>query len=294
MSYDFSTTTHAKWILAGEHSVLRGHPALVFPLLSCQLQLHYRQSETLKVTTVNEQERLDDANLHEILIKAAAQLNKSPQKLHGHFIFDNAIPIGAGLGASAALCVSIAHWLVWKQWLDSRHLLDFAQKLEDCFHGKSSGLDIIGASSNTGMLFKQGKTSALIQTWQPNWYLSYSGKPGITAEGVTNVQHLWQTQPKKAQDIDQQMNQAVKKAIKALHSRSLVKLQTAIELACDCFIQWDLITPTMHTHIKQLYQAGALAVKPTGSGNGGYVLSLWPSETIPPSELNVISLKSNR
>lgn len=41
MSYDFSTTVHGKWILAGEHAVIRGNPAIVIPLPSFELTLHY-------------------------------------------------------------------------------------------------------------------------------------------------------------------------------------------------------------------------------------------------------------
>ena len=39
MSSDFQTTTYGKWILAGEHAVIRGHGALVFPVHNKKLTL---------------------------------------------------------------------------------------------------------------------------------------------------------------------------------------------------------------------------------------------------------------
>src|SRR4051794_8275736 len=37
----FSTRTFGKWILAGEHAVLRGSPALAFPLTARSLELEF-------------------------------------------------------------------------------------------------------------------------------------------------------------------------------------------------------------------------------------------------------------
>ena len=42
----YQTTTHGKWILAGEHAVIRGHGALVFPLPDKTLTLSYTPADT--------------------------------------------------------------------------------------------------------------------------------------------------------------------------------------------------------------------------------------------------------
>ena len=52
----------------------------------------------------------------------------------------------------------------------------------------------------------------------------------------------------------------------------------SILLARDCFESWGLCDGAMGTHIKDLEEKGAVAVKPTGSGGGGYALSLWDQE----------------
>ena len=59
-------------------------------------------------------------------------------------------------------------------------------------------------------------------------------------------------------------------------------LISAIEQAAHCFKEWNLITAQLQQHINQLQRIGALAAKPTGAGQGGYVLSLWQNP--PPLE----------
>ena len=46
-------------------------------------------------------------------------------------------------------------------------------------------------------------------------------------------------------------------------------------MAKDCFEQWGLIDSSVQAEMDRLSAQGALAVKPTGSGGGGYLLSLW-------------------
>ena len=78
------------------------------------------------------------------------------------------------------------------------------------------------------------------------------------------------------------MAQAVKMAQLALEkkdSNSLRLLTEAIKKGADCFQKWGLVSETLSQHMQVLYAHGALAVKPTGSGNGGFVVSLW--ETSP-------------
>ena len=61
-------------------------------------------------------------------------------------------------------------------------------------------------------------------------------------------------------------------------------LKEAIELAYQCFKDWCLTDDALNAHILELKSFGAVACKPTGSGSGGYVLSLWSKE--PPPEMS--------
>jgi mevalonate kinase len=58
----------------------------------------------------------------------------------------------------------------------------------------------------------------------------------------------------------------------------------------ESFSGWGLTTGVLGDHIQQLKDYGALAVKPTGSGDGGYVLSLWRQPPINVSPIDFIPL----
>jgi mevalonate kinase len=286
----FETATYGKWILAGEHAVLRGCPALAFPLTSKSLRLQYRPG-TQPLSVDFEGPSGADLKLlfYGVLENALARLHVN-EPLKGHFRLENDLPVGAGLGASAALCGAVARWCEAQGWIDADDVYEFACRLEDLFHGESSGVDLAVSLSAQGIRFvRQGQRRTISPLWWPKLYLSYCGQRGMTSECVNKVKALFVGDEHLAQHLDEQMRHAVDVAERALASpraEGLPMLEEAFRLSRDCFRRWGLCQGDLGAHMDRLEQAGARAVKPTGSGGGGYVLSLWDRE--PPPSLSGI------
>jgi mevalonate kinase len=289
MSKNFETQSFGKWILAGEHAVLRGVPAVVFPLKSRALQLTY-------VAGPGPLELLLDGEHGEELqllvwgvLEKACELKKIKRtSLSGKLHLRSSIPVGAGMGASAALCVALTRWMGHLGFVKETEYYDFARTLENLFHGESSGVDIAVSLSGQGLLFsRQGKRQDLKLAWQPRWYISYSGKRGVTLDCVNKVKALIAQNPALGEKIDSEMKDAVEMDLKALamgtEAEGLPLLAKAMDLANQCFHQWGLSEGAPQKQMDWLTENGALAVKPTGSGGGGYILSLWKQN--PPEEV---------
>jgi mevalonate kinase len=290
---EFSVKTTGKWILAGEHSVLRGSPALVFPLESRGLELEYRaqagphEAGNLELALAGEHGEELQILFWGVLEKACELKKLRRSQFTGHVKITSRIPVGAGLGASAALCVAMSRWFSCLKVISEDEVAEFARTLENLFHGESSGVDIAIAMTGKPLRFRRGEPAQELPIrWAPKLYVSYSGQRGVTLECVNQVKRLFETQSERARALDERMRAAAAEceiALSADGPENFERLARAINEAGDCFREWGLVEGAPQTHMDWLKQYGAIATKPTGSGKGGYVLSLWKSE--PPDTL---------
>lgn len=283
MSY-YQITTPGKWILTGEHAVTKGYPAIVFPLPSLGLRLEFFDGD--RPLHIIADEVLSDA-----CERALTRILPPEEWPRGSLHIQCTIPVASGLGSSAALCGALGNWLVAQNKISAAEMLSTCVEMENEFHGQSSGTDIAAVCSGKPIWFEKNKPLQPVELgWQPKIYLSHSGQSSSTSASIAKVETYRQNHlaaSKAGEDIDQQMGNTAEMMKFALSQNEMLGLRSlaeAIEIACLCFDRWGLLPDFVRAEIQRLKEAGALAVKPTGSGDGGYLLSLWSSA--PSSEHN--------
>lgn len=276
---DIQIEVPGKWILAGEHSVLRGGNALVFPLTSRYLKLNYYKSDSeFELCLDSETHPELELTVWAVLERALKKLNIKRSALKGTLTFDSRILFGSGMGASATLCVALTRWLCQLGFLKEDERYDFARELENLFHGESSGVDVAVTLHHQPLLFSRHNGFQLLTNYsQPRLYLSHTGERGVTKDCVDKVKKLFTQNKEKAEHIDLQMKKAVEifQALLQEPNIQFEKWVQAIQLAHACFYDWGLVNEAVRRHEEDLLRLGASAVKLTGSGGGGFMLSYW-------------------
>jgi len=278
----FECTVPGKWVLAGEHSVLRGATAVAMPHPSASLTLRFAPDPSLGrliVEPVSAQRIID-----EILLSLSNGVVAGGLRIpSGRLRLESTIPVGAGLGSSAALCVAITRWVAPALGLPQDEWFGFARRLEDRFHGRSSGMDVAATSSGEAIRFSMEEGPSPIGVRRlPMFTFHDTRERARTSDCIQRVQAYLASAPVESAETDQRMNAAGREATqgliaydRGLTEEGLTHLARAMDLAQDCYRRWGLLPARAETIESELRAQGALAVKLTGAGGGGFLVALW-------------------
>lgn len=265
-----------KAIICGEHCVVYGGQALAFPLQGMGVEV------TLFAIDSGGLESLDDAPASMILstlLEDAFELIAKPA-FPLRVKITSSLPMGCGLGSSAALSVAILRAL---SDMTGRALciqdLDIAAKsLETRFHGRSSGLDTAVVTSERAISFVKDELVRPLcypSKLSFDFVLVNSGESASTKEMVERARPFLEGQAGRQRVA--RMSAASRLAEEGLVEDDGKKMAAALGHAEEVLRHIGVLTERLESITATLKKHGALAAKVTGAGGGGCVLAMFGS-----------------
>src|SRR5688500_16607195 len=129
----------AKLILLGEHAVVHGVPAIAVPISARTTEVEFTESDSLRDVSV-EDARNVETRLAEQMARLALDQTPTPAK-GARVKISSTIPLGSGLGSSAALAVALVRAVGGGGQLSPDEVARRALELEKLAHGTPSGID---------------------------------------------------------------------------------------------------------------------------------------------------------
>ena len=195
-----------KVILAGEHAVVHGMPALV-TAVDRVVRVWAEPSEGS-----DPRPELDARHERYLAGKIdVATVVESPEELLGYAValatdgaaaclrIESELPMGSGMGSSAAIC--LAAMLAANPDLDRSRLATFAARTENLQHGRSSGIDPHVCLHGGAWRFQRGQDPVRVAPPRGPLHLVQTGRPASTtgecvarvAERFGSADPIWRT-----------------------------------------------------------------------------------------------------
>ena len=267
-----------KAIIVGEHGVVYGASAIAMPVRSMGIELSLcpqkpADSKDYKLLLGGHEvsEQISD------LIPEALRLlgkNLFPMTIRG----SSTIPIGAGLGSSATLCVGILKVILASlgETPENHRLANLANIMEARFHGNPSGLDTAVIANESCIKFTKGtgpvglELSTVANSWR---FVLVDSK--IRAGTRTMIEKALPYFTGRHGDRNIAHFDAIsRQAESGLALGHLPTLADAMNEAAEQLDQAGVVPPAVAKMISDCRSLGIPAAKTTGAGGGGTILCL--------------------
>ncbi len=295
----FAARAPGKLILSGEHAVVHGAPALVVaveryttatisPASDQKLSFHLPDIEHISSETFHKLHRLKtrlqeahgkfrrgERGISDIIQKpfellhytATNALDKfSSQGDQGfHIHTESTLPIGCGMGSSAASIIStnyaIAHYL--GKTIDDKMQYELGLMAENLQHGYSSGIDLHVAIHGGCHLFQSGQSTVQNLPNNAAFYIVNTGAPAAnTGQCVTHSRQCFQQQP----DLLGKFVDVTHNIARALQDNQQTELVKSVRCNHRLLVKIGVVPPVVQQFIEQIEKIGG-AAKVCGAGS---------------------------
>ncbi|MDI3549381.1 MAG: mevalonate kinase [Methanobacterium sp.] len=295
-----SASAPGKAILFGEHSVVYGKPAIAvavdkrarvtikegtnntevkIPQLDIEAVI---DAESRRVTWMNSPQEAGkfDTGILEYIQVALSQLGTPLDGLKVEV--DLEIPIGAGLGSSAAITVATlaAAARYTQQEVSLEALAHTAHQVELQVQGAASPLDTTVSTQGGFIYFTQEKGAMKIKpALEMPLVVGYTSKPGNTGVLVEGVRKLRETQPTIVNPILDIMEDLANQARKSIIQGEEKEVGELMNINQGLLDALGVNTEELSCLVYRARHAGALGSKLTGAGGGGSIIAYCPGKT---------------
>jgi mevalonate kinase len=260
-----------KVILFGEHAVVYGVPALAAGI-----------SKGVRATAQAAKD--DELWLNDRRLEGDHELYQALRKLRGSLAVPAAslslrveLPLGAGLGSSAAMAVASARALgeLHRSTVSEREVFAAAQAWERVFHGNPSGIDVAAAQAMGLIAFSRGEEPQSAP-FSGHLYLAVAqaGPPASTKTMVEGVARIQKRNPEQFSKTLEAISSLVHNARVLLRQGDQAAVGKLMDLNQMLLSGWMLSTEEIETACAVARHSGALGAKLTGAGGGGCVVAL--------------------
>lgn len=274
----FTGTACAKAILAGEHAVVHGSPAIAIPMPSLSLSVSVTRTRRPTIVVASDLKSGDDALL--VLMVELALSQFFPALGHGlDLSVSSTIPVGGGLGSSAALSVALIRALqrLAGDAEGAESTNERAYALEMLAHGTPSGVDNTVVTHARPLVFRRGEPHRFVKIGGVfHFQLIDSGERSGTKAVVTRVRERVRERPVETRQLFAAIADLVSRLEPALGAGDCARVGEAMRENHDVLVALGVSTPRIDQLCQRCGDLGALGAKVTGAGAGGHILALWP------------------
>ena len=257
-----------KVILLGEHFVVHGAPALAAPLRGWETEVQLLPDASV----------VDAPGVpREEVVAALVIACEAWGLLMPGIRVRSRLPMGAGLGSSAAFAMALARALAATRPDDVgfSEINRVADLLEKRVHGNPSGLDTAVVGLEALIRFERdGAPRPIACAREGVLVVADTGVPGSTMREVARVHAFAAREPDAFRGMLRETSDDVEKAIDALESGDFAALGVILDTTHARLQECGVSTHSLDTLVSAARAGGALGAKLTGAGGGGCVVAL--------------------